>query len=127
MIEELERNGGSVCKDFKTEPCTHIVVDNANVSNMPGDVKKEVSFCLRFLQFQLRESKLFSLLNVPFTFLHRFTWLKLNGFGLRSKWMLARRRRCTCSLTTSGHFSARGPLISARVLQVGSNLDSDRY
>ena len=42
MIEELERNGGSVCHDFKNEPCTHIVVDNANVTNMPGEVKKEV-------------------------------------------------------------------------------------
>uniref|UniRef100_A0A0K2SYG9 Protein ECT2like [Megachile rotundata] n=1 Tax=Lepeophtheirus salmonis TaxID=72036 RepID=A0A0K2SYG9_LEPSM len=41
MVRELERNGGIECKDYKTEPCTHIVVDETGVTGRPPDVRNE--------------------------------------------------------------------------------------
>ncbi len=38
MVEELIRNGGRECADYRTDPCTHVVVDNNSVLTMPTDV-----------------------------------------------------------------------------------------
>ena len=42
MVAELTRNGGAECRDYQRDPCTHIVVDNASVTAMPPDVRKDV-------------------------------------------------------------------------------------
>ncbi|QQP40266.1 Protein ECT2like, partial [Caligus rogercresseyi] len=41
MVRELERNGGSECKDYRKEPCTHLVVDETGVGGRPPDVRPE--------------------------------------------------------------------------------------
>lgn len=38
MVQELLRNGGRQCQDYKTETCTHVVVENSNVSSLPSDL-----------------------------------------------------------------------------------------
>ncbi len=38
MVQELLRNGGRECADYRSDPCTHVVVDNNAVQTMPKDV-----------------------------------------------------------------------------------------
>ena len=42
MIDELKRNGGTDCDDFKSANCTHIVVDDSTVTTLPPEVPKDV-------------------------------------------------------------------------------------
>ena len=43
MVEELQRNGGTECRDFRRDTnCTHVVVDDSTVTALPPDVPKEV-------------------------------------------------------------------------------------
>jgi hypothetical protein len=42
MAAELIRNGGRECPDYKTDRCTHVVVDGANCTSMPPNVGMDV-------------------------------------------------------------------------------------
>ena len=43
MVEELLRNGGAECLDFRRDPnCTHVVVDDSTVTALPADVPKDL-------------------------------------------------------------------------------------
>ena len=43
MAAELERNGGRECRDYKTDPCTHVVVESVGVRAMPPDARAETA------------------------------------------------------------------------------------
>lgn len=42
MLRELTRNGGILCTDYRSDTCTHIVVNNHSVTQMPAEVGKKV-------------------------------------------------------------------------------------
>lgn len=42
MSSELVRNGGKVCDDYNSEFCTHVVVDDGKIVNLPEDIRKDI-------------------------------------------------------------------------------------
>ena len=55
MVEELVRNGGKECADYRREPCTHVVVNDDAEQTKPKEVSRALTMkCTRLYNLSIK-------------------------------------------------------------------------